>query len=403
MYHFEQKSCGKRIGEKEIYEKGVSRDWKAVTAYNKKKPKQIDQIKAFSLYFPYRTFVRAKGGRLSFLHTFSDWVKGDNQCYRCDLWTAGEDGLLYTSNLVIEGGMNQKFLVDPSFHVKVGRKVQYYWHFKNPVSELEKGRLNQTAEMLAYSAYGSRSLLGKEIGQCIVPGIPDLKTGKIAELMHEDGSAKSFTLSELWKAVSKHYPVKGKSLDKYLHSNKTYRKGLTTLREFLGIRRLNKLKGIKFSHKEFRQGKGTILFLFWVFSLDTGYSRDEAMALLYEYLDRNGFEASDQDILSAVPVKHYRYRQETLIQTLQSFTSKRKAEQIRRLFTSRKNLKREKKRKAAAEKKKRLLELVGRLFRKGLSCQKVADQLKVSLSTAKRFKKRLCQDNPTSMSSTILA
>lgn len=281
---------------------------------------------------------------------------------------------LWTKFVAVQGRDGMRFPAEPTYKIVISKDlVQYLWQFDRALPEEMMDALRLLSRSLAYLAPGAKPLNVGYDTIVLVPGIPDLDTGKPGRFVK---TGKVYTYEGLWATVGKEFPVKGKSLWKFLRSDSIYIEGISTTREFLGVERFNRLlKGAtKLTKKAFTAVRQEFLFLAWNFGHDAGMDDGLVMGKLMDYGLRHGFDIDGTDLQIARPVKRYQFTDVKIVKKLGAWAEKYFPAKPKH-HTPREELNEE-----TAQK----VDEVAGLAKAGMKIREIAEKLKLHVSTVKR-------------------
>lgn len=272
-----------------------------------KRPKDYVQIHSFISTFRFDTQVRyiSSGEKVEeSLFSGKSWKYGPNSKRLVSIWM-NHKGVSRCDKIAVEGESGLFFPVEPSFIIRINReRSQYVWQLSHTLPLSRNSDLTLLSDMFAYLHPGCVSInrIGKKL---ICPGIPNAQTGITPVL--EKGSGRSYSFRELQKSVQDYFPVEGKSLRKYLRSDKLYIPGLHTTHQFIGLRRINQMSCMRFTKKQFQTLKEDFTFWFLHFAEDAGLTKKESVEHLLTVLKRKHLSITENLLKKHAPTTH-RYR-----------------------------------------------------------------------------------------------
>lgn len=269
-----------------------------------KRPKDYMQIHSFISTFRFDTqvtYISSGEKHEESLFSGKDWKYGPNSKRLVSIWMNHKNNFR-CDKLAVEGESGLFFPVKPSFIIRISReRSQYVWQLSHTLPLSRNSDLTLLSDMFAYLHPGCVSInrIGKKI---ICPGVPNAQTG-ITPIL-EKGSGRSYSFRELQKSVQDYFPVEGKSLRKYLRSDKLYIPGLHTTHQFISLRRMNQMSCMRFTKKQFQTLKEDFTFWFLHFAEDAGLTKKESKEHLLTVLKRKHLSITENLLKKHSPTTH---------------------------------------------------------------------------------------------------
>lgn len=341
-------------------------------------PKDVDTIKDFASIFRGRVVMVGKNGYLEYLRPLRNFLKETNHARNVSLWER-EDGKEVIRHIAVEGKKGMHFEIEPTYEIEISKtKTQYIWGLNCGLNTGLAESIYMLAKVICYLHPDAKSLHKTDNAYICVPGIPCLTQSFTPSFKTKSG--KRYSFNQLWEAFGSKIPVKGKSLKKFLRSEKVYKPGLTTFHEFLCLKRLNIVLSLRYKKAEFEERKSSILFLIWNFCHGLGMKRDEVMDLVRNFTKRRGYACADQEILDAQPVKDYRFTNAKLVEYL--------GEKAEKPFGMKKQKNKDKEGKFLYTRNDILLRVISELANKGYKIREMVSILGEHISKIKRLRSR---------------
>lgn len=269
-----------------------------------KRPKDYMQIHSFISTFRFDTqvtYISSGEKHEESLFSGKDWKYGPNSKRLVSIWMNHKNNFR-CDKLAVEGESGLFFPVKPSFIIRISReRSQYVWQLSHTLPLSRNSDLTLLSDMFAYLHPGCVSInrIGKKI---ICPGVPNAQTG-ITPIL-EKGSGRSYSFRELQKSVQDYFPVEGKSLRKYLRSDKLYIPGLHTTHQFISLRRMNQMSCMRFTKKQFQTLKEDFTFWFLHFAEDASLTKKESKEHLLTVLKRKHLSITENLLKKHSPTTH---------------------------------------------------------------------------------------------------
>ncbi|MBS5197547.1 MAG: hypothetical protein KHY93_10405 [Clostridiales bacterium] len=269
-----------------------------------KRPKDYMQIHSFISTFRFDTqvtYISSGEKHEESLFSGKDWKYGPNSKRLVSIWMNHKNNFR-CDKLAVESESGLFFPVKPSFIIRISReRSQYVWQLSHTLPLSRNSDLTLLSDMFAYLHPGCVSInrIGKKI---ICPGVPNAQTG-ITPIL-EKGSGRSYSFRELQKSVQDYFPVEGKSLRKYLRSDKLYIPGLHTTHQFISLRRMNQMSCMRFTKKQFQTLKEDFTFWFLHFAEDAGLTKKESKEHLLTVLKRKHLSITENLLKKHSPTTH---------------------------------------------------------------------------------------------------
>lgn len=269
-----------------------------------KRPKDYMQIHSFISTFRFDTqvtYISSGEKHEESLFSGKDWKYGPNSKRLVSIWMNHKNNFR-CDKLAVEGESGLFFPVKPSFIIRISReRSQYVWQLSHTLPLSRNSEIVLLSDMFAYLHPGCIGInrIGKKL---ICPGIPNAQTG-ITPILKK-GSGRSYNFRELQKSVQDYFPVEGKSLRKYLRSDKLYIPGLHTTHQFISLRRMNQMSCMRFTKKQFQTLKEDFTFWFLHFAEDAGLTKKESKEHLLTVLKRKHLSITENLLKKHTPTTH---------------------------------------------------------------------------------------------------
>lgn len=284
--------------------------WKALKKANKRKKKNLEEIYDFLSLFP-RKVCYIKGKKKGNLKWISSWIDDDNARRYVPVKMENEKGECYNM-VAVEADYAVDFPVQPTAIISGKKKYQYIWVFKTILPAKMKQSVQFLANVIEFLQPECKTLMKSGKG-LIVPGIVGLGDGRMSHIVI---NGPLYDYQELWNYMAKDLPVRGKSLRKYIKSDKIYVPNVAErgTKGYLGIQRFNNMLSLKFTKEEFEKIKTS--FLFWTlnFIMDAGVMVDDAFQIIRHWTDKYGYKVTDEDLYRAIPHRSYKITNKKIIE-----------------------------------------------------------------------------------------
>lgn len=354
--------------------------WKRITDKRKKLPKNMEMIRDFARLFRGKVVMGGKKGYLKYLNPLRELVNEANHVRNVSLWEQ-ENGKEIIRNIAVEGEKGIRFEAEPSYVIEISKtKNQYIWCLNGALNTDMAESVYCLTKVICYLHPDVKSMHTKEKAYIRVPGIPCVTQSFTPSFYKVSG--KRYSMNQLWDAFGGKLPVRGKSIKRFLRSEKIYKPGLKTTHEFLCLNRLNVVLSLRYEKTEFAERRQSILFLIWNFALGIGMQRDEVIDLIRKFTKRQGYACTDQDILDAEPVMSYRFTNEKLMEYL--------GDKAKKYFGTEKRAekKREKPKVSLRHKNDHLIWAISILASQGIKIWEMAEIFGEHISKVKRLRSR---------------
>lgn len=269
-----------------------------------KRPKDYMQIHSFISTFRFDTqvtYISSGDKHEESLFSGKDWKYGPNSKRLVSIWM-NHKNIFRCDKIAVEGESGLFFPIEPSFIIRISReRSQYVWQLSHTLPLSRNSEIVLLSDMFAYLHPGCIGInrIGKKL---ICPGIPNAQTG-ITPILKK-GSGRSYNFRELQKSVQDYFPVEGKSLRKYLRSDKLYIPGLHMTHQFISLRRMNQMSCMRFTKKQFQTLKEDFTFWFLHFAEDAGLTKKESKEHLLTVLKRKHLSITENLLKKHTPTTH---------------------------------------------------------------------------------------------------